>query len=402
MNDPSRVRVRGPLAAYMPNFREELFRRGYKPGPATAQLHLLAHLSLWLEHRGLDVGQLTPEQEAQYIEARRREGRSNHLSHRALVPLLEHLRHLDALPAPTQPEAMTPVAALLARYRDHLVDRRDLAETTIRRYESVARRFLSSRRQGGPSALEGLTAAEVVRFLARVRPVCSSTFARIEIPALRSLLRFCHMEGMTDLPLAQAVPPASGPGSDFLPRGLDPKQVASLLRSCDRSSAVGRRDYAVLMLLVRLGLRASEVAQLQLDDIDWLNGEILVRGKGRRCERLPLPPDVGEALAAYLQRGRPPGRSRALFLRAKASHDGLQPSSITCIVYRASDRAGLSRVGAHRLRHTTATAMLHAGSPLSEIAQVLRHHTAATTSIYAKVDRRQLRELAQPWPGGAA
>ena len=178
--------------------------------------------------------------------------------------------------------------------------------------------------------------------------------------------------------------------------------MASLLRSCGRRNAVGRRDYALLMLLVRLGLRASEVVQLQLDDIDWLNGEILVRGKGRRCERLPLPPDVGEALAAYLRRGRPPGGSRALFLRAKAPHDGLRPTSITCIVYRAGDRAGLSRVGAHRLRHTAATEMLHAGAPLSEIAQVLRHRTATTTAIYAKVDRRQLRELAQPWPGGTA
>jgi integrase/recombinase XerD len=401
MNDPLRVRVRGPLAVYVPDFREELVSRGYRQGPVGAQLHLLAHLSRWLERRGLDVGQLTPERVVQYVENRRSEGRSNHLSQRALVPLLEHLRGLGAVPARTQ-LATTPVTEVLGRYRDHLVGERGLSETTVRRYESIARRFLSELPKEKGVALEGLTTAEVVRFLARARPERSATFARIEIPALRSLLRFCHVVGITAQPLAQAVPAGGGWASDFLPRGLDAQQVIRLLRSCDRRSDLGRRDYAILTLLVRLGLRASEVVALQLDDVDWLSGEILVRGKGRSRERLPLPTDVGEALVAYLRGGRPSSTSRALFLRAKAPHDSLGATGVTGVVYRASDRAGLPRVGAHRLRHTAATAMLHAGAPLSEIAQVLRHRSAATTAIYAKVNRQALLTLAQPWPGGAA
>jgi integrase len=182
---------------------------------------------------------------------------------------------------------------------------------------------------------------------------------------------------------------------------LEPAAIARLLASCDRRRTVGRRDYAILLLLARLGLRAREVAALELEDVDWRRGEILVRGKGGRQDRLPLPGDVGEAIVSYLRR-RPRQESRALFVRVVAPSGALERSAVSGIVRSACTRAGLPRVGAHRLRHTTATEMLKAGASLPEIAQVLRHRDQKTTSRYAKVDRKALRALARPWPGGAA
>jgi len=186
-----------------------------------------------------------------------------------------------------------------------------------------------------------------------------------------------------------------------LPRGLTSKQVAGLMASCDRRRGIGRRDYAILVLLVRLGLRAAEVAALRLDDIDWRAGEIVVRGKGRTEERLPLPPDVGAAIAAYLRRSRPRRPEREVFLRVCAPIRGLAPQGVAEVVRAASERAGLGNFGSHRLRHTAGTQMLRAGASLPEVAQVLRHRTIATTTIYAKVDHLALRELAAPWPGSA-
>ena len=178
--------------------------------------------------------------------------------------------------------------------------------------------------------------------------------------------------------------------------------MSRLLRSCDRRTVTGRRDYAILVLLSRLGLRVGEVAALTLDDIDWRHGEIVIPGKGGRRERLPLPADAGQALAGYLSCARPALASRLLFLRVLAPRDGLSPTGIATVVRAACDRAGLPRAGAHRLRHSAASEMLRAGAGLPEVAQVLRHASLATTAIYAKVDRAALRSLARPWPGSTA
>jgi len=186
-----------------------------------------------------------------------------------------------------------------------------------------------------------------------------------------------------------------------LPRGVEPWVVARLLAGCDRRRTVGRRDYAILLLLVRLGLRAGEVAAIQLDDLDWRAGEILVRGKRDRQDRLPLPVDVGQALVSYLQR-RGSSEFRAVFLRMHAPAGALTRIGVCGVVHDACVRAGVPPVGAHQLRHTAATAMLREGASLSEIAQVLRHREIKTTAQYAKVDRARLRPLAMPWPGGAS
>jgi integrase len=246
-----------------------------------------------------------------------------------------------------------------------------------------------------------LNAADVSEFLAWECSRRSTASAQQLVTGLRALLRYLHVTDVIEVPLRWAVPAVADRRGLSLPRGLEPAAVARLLTSCDRRSLTGRRDYAVLLLLARLGLRAGEVAAMRLEDLDWRVGELLVRGKGNRHERLPLPVDVGEALVSYL-RWRPASECRAVFLCVRAPLGPLSAGVVSQIVRAACTRAGLERVGAHRLRHTAATRMLRAGASLPEIAQVLRHQRLETTAQYARVDRQALRVVARPWPGGAA
>ena len=224
--------------------------------------------------------------------------------------------------------------------------------------------------------------------------------AKLIVTALRSLLNFLHLNGEAAESLASAVPSVAGWRLSGLPKGLTPDELRGLLASCDRRRATGRRDYAIMLMLSRLGLRAGEVAALGLDDIDWHAGQLAVRGKGNRLERLPLPADVGAAIAGYLRRGRPAtAQARSVFVRVKAPHRALTTGGVTMVVFDAGQRAGLGKIHAHRLRHTAATEMLRAGTPLAEVGQVLRHRSTTSTAIYAKVDRQALRVLARAWPG---
>lgn len=220
---------------------------------------------------------------------------------------------------------------------------------------------------------------------------------------MRSLLRFLHLEGITERSLLGAVPLVASWRLSALPKALEPGEVARLLAACDRRTSIGRRDAAMLLLLVRLGLRAGEVAGLELGDIDWRAGELVVHSKGGRDERVPIPDDVGRAIVGYLQRGRPvDALTRHVFIRDKAPHRGLTSEAVSARVWAASRRAGLDGFRAHRLRHTAATAMLAAGAPLTEIGQLLRHRKALTTAVYAKTDVETLRGLARRWPAGEA
>jgi site-specific recombinase XerD len=251
--------------------------------------------------------------------------------------------------------------------------------------------------------LADLTAGDITAFVAAHCPGQAHGSARLTVTALRSLLGFLHVEGILPRPLAASVPRVASWRLASLPRALTGAEVERLLASCDRRRATGRRDFAILTLLVRLGLRAGEVAGLSLDAIDWRAGELVVSGKGDRAERLPLPADVGEAIVGYLRHGRPASAlGRTVFVRVKAPHRALSSTGASQIVADAARRADLGVVHAHRLRHTAATDMLRAGGSLTEIGQVLRHRRTLTTAIYAKVDRRALRALARPWPGGAA
>jgi site-specific recombinase XerD len=324
---------------------------------------------------------------------------------RAMQPILVYLRGLGIAPAVSSPSAGT-LEVFLEQYRTYLTVERGLRNKTACCYIRLIDPFVQTRISSNGLALDfrSLTAADVVSFVVRTCTRLNPGMAGLTITALRSILRFLHVEGAIDRSQLSAVPTVPGRRLTGLPKGLEPDQVRCLLASCDTAAPSGRRDFAVLTMLVRLGLRAGEVATLELHDIDWRTGEIVVsHSKGNRTERIPLPADVGEALAAYLQRGRPVNaEGRTIFIGAKAPHHALTTSAVSEIVARAARRSGLGRIYAHRLRHTAATLMLRGGASLPEIGQVLRHRNAITTAIYAKADRNALRSIARPWPGDVA
>ena len=393
----------GPLAPYAAGFSLWLGARSYSPWTVASRLWQLDQLSRWLERRGLGAGELTPARAAEFISARRAAGLVSWSSPKSVELPLEYLREIGVVAPAAAVAPHGPLEELLAEYRRYLLVERRLAEHTVGCYVAAARLLLEGRQGPDGLALERLSAADVSRFLAAECPKRSVSGARDLASALRSFLRFLHVAGLIELPLVWAVPAVANRRDCSLPRGLEAAAVKALLASCDRRRTVGRRDYAIVLLLARLGLRRGEAAAIQLGDIDWRAGELLVRGKGSRDDVLPLPADVGEAIVSYLRR-RPRCDSRYLFVRVTAPLQGLNPHTIGSIVREACTRAGLPRVGAHRLRHTAATEMLRRGGSLSEIAQVLRHSELKTTTQYAKVDRNRLRALARPWPsqGGAA
>ena len=283
---------------------------------------------------------------------------------------------------------------LLDEYELYLREERGLTAPAARQYREVSRAFLSRGRETSE-----LTTADVTAFVLREARTCSVGYAKLKVTALRSFLSYLFVQGRLARDLRSAVPSVAGWRLSSLPRGLAPDVVRRLLRSCDRRRPAGRRDYAVMLLMLRLGLRAREIAALELEDLDWVQGELTVRGKGRQLDRLPLPHDLGRAIAAYLRQGRRETTCRALFVTAKGPVRRLGSCAVPMIVQVASRRCGLGPLGAHRLRHTAATEMLRGGASLPQIAQALRHRSVDTTAIYAKVDRTSLRTVARAWPG---
>jgi integrase/recombinase XerD len=288
-------------------------------------------------------------------------------------------------------------AGLLREFRAWLDWERGLSQVSVRCYSKQVKAFLAA--VGGPEAVSGLDAGRVTAFMLDYCQDRNAWSAKAMVTSLRAFLRFVHATGRTAVPLAGAVPAVASWRLAALPRGLQAAEVERLLAGCDRETAVGRRDYAVLSLLARLGLRGAEAAGLQLGDVDWRAGEVAVMGKGSRVERLPLPTAAGEALAAWLADGRPRCEPRAVFVTVRRPYRQLTPEAVRAVMGRACDRAGLERRGAHRLRHALATEMLCAGASLPEVGQVLRHRSQLSTSVYAKVDQNALRPLARPWPG---
>jgi integrase/recombinase XerD len=288
---------------------------------------------------------------------------------------------------------------LLDGFVGYLRSERGVSELTIDAYRGEVRRFLAGLGGGGLSAL---TAGDVSRAVLGEVGRRSPASVRRYGCALRSFLRYSYLTGLVERDVSEAALPVSGRRRSLLPLGIAPEQAKALLRACDRRRASGRRDYAAILLMLRLGLRATEVATLRLDDLDWRAGQLTVHGKGGRVDELPLPVDVGEAIAAYLCRGRPRTVTvREVFVRLRPPHVGIKRGGVTAIVAGAARRAGLGVVRAHRLRHTAATEMLRAGAPLAEIGQVLRHRSLGSTAIYARVDVERLRTIARPWPAGA-
>jgi integrase/recombinase XerD len=393
-----KVNVSGPLVPFVAGFHDDLERQGYTPLGAECQLRVMAHFSRWLAGRKLGTSELTTARVEQFLRARRRAGYTVWLSPKGVAPLLAHLRGLGVVPAP-EPMPATPIDDLLARYRSYLLEERGLATPSTVSYVYVARLFLLGRPSAPGADLSGLEVSDVLSF---VTDQCQLRNPPSITCGLRSFLRYCYLSDLTSRSLAEAVPSVASWRLAALPKALEPDDVRKLLECCDRDTAVGQRDLAILTVLVRLGLRAGEVAALELGDIDWRTGEVVIRGKGPRIDRLPLPADVGEAIATWLHHGRKACPCPNVFTRVRAPRQALSSSGVSAVVAGAGQRAGLPVVHAHRLRHTAATEMLRAGSNLDEVGQVLRHQKLLTTSIYAKVDRTTLSALALPWPGGVA
>ncbi len=400
MSDPSRTEVSGPLAPFAKWFLVELSARGYTAGSAQQQMCLMAHLSRWLEAEGLGPGALSPMVVERFFVARRGAGYSSLLSSRALDSLLSFLRGLGVVPAPSASVPDGPVEELLSRFRRYLEIERGLVAGSSRVYVHWVRPFVESLAGEDGLDLAGVDAPAVRRFVVTFCAGRARRTTEVLVAALRALLRFLYFEGELARPLADAVPSVAVWRLSELPGRLDDEQVRRLLGACDRRTVQGRRDFAVVTVLVRLGLRAGAVSGLAMGDIDWRAGEITEVGKGGRSERLPLPVDVGEAIVAYLRDGRPQRTvDGAVFVRMLAPYRGLSSCGVSMVVTKAARRAGLGQIGAHRLRHTAASEMLRGGAGLPEIGQVLGHRAAATTMVYAKVDRDGLRQLARPWPG---
>lgn len=396
MSQERRPAMPGPLAPFAAEFRARLTELGYVSSGLRQQVGLFAHLDRWSAPVGLSVADITSTVLDRFLKARAAQGYTTKLTAHGLTRLVEFLADLGIDARPVSPA--TAADHLLARFDCYLAEERGLGPATVRNYVHVARQFLAS----CPDPLEGsiasLTAADVVAFVLARSQELSVAAMQTVVGGMRALLRFLYIAGLTDRALASAVPNVARRRQD-LPRALPDDHVRLLLEFCDRTTPVGLRDFAILLILVRLGLRASEVAGLTLDDIGWASGELRVRGKGPRVDKLPLPSDVGGAVVDYLQHARPDCPDRRLFVRSCAPRRGLSRQAVGGLVRAASVRAGLAAHGPHRLRHTVATGLLRHGAPLVEIAQLLRHQSVQVTAVYAKVDLEALRTVAQPWPG---
>jgi site-specific recombinase XerD len=389
----------GPLAPFAGGLWESVIGRGYTRLQAEAHTRLMGHLSRWMSEQGLVPGGLGADEIEGFVESRRAEGYRTMVSVRSLGVVLGHLRETGVLADEPVIVPGTDLDVLLGEYRCYLDRDRGLARGTVRYRVEVARRFFAGLGTPLPAALEGLGGREVTTFLLGECQTRRVPSAKAVATSVRCLLRFLLREGKVSVGLGDAVPTVAN-WRAALPRGVDSVTVARLLASCDRRTAVGRRDYAVLLVFVRLGLRAGEVAALTLDDVDWRAGELLVRaGKTSRLERMPLPDDVGAALAAYLRHRRPHSQTRAVFLRSLAPRIGLSGQGMCWVVRHACRVAGVAEFGPHRLRHHLASELLRAGASLPEIGQVLRQRSLSTTAIYAKIDRAGLAVVARPWPG---
>jgi len=394
----------GPLSVYVGPFAEFLSAQGYALRSIHRQVHLAACFSQWLQRKGMALPHRTADHAKQYLQDRARQVKPHPGDAAALQHVTGFLHHAGVVPAETVPVCRrTPAECWPQHYEQHLREVRGLAEATIVNYVPFIDRFLKDRCADGPATLSCLRARDVVRFVQRQAPRLHRQRAKLMTSALRSFLRYAQYRGEVGLELAAAVPVVANWSMPSIPRAISADQVDQLLASIDQRTAIGRRDYAIVLLLARLGLRSSGGVGLELDDIDWNRALLTVCGKGGRRHEFPLSPEVGQAIAAYLADGRPQSTSRRVFLRAKAPIRGFRSAGgVGSIVRHALLRAGIEAptYGTHQFRHGLATDLLRHGASLSEIGEVLGHRHPQTTMSYTKVDLEALRTLAFPWPGG--
>ena len=394
----------GPLVPYLDPFARSLNEQGFKRRLIGRQIRVAANFSQWLQAEEVVAQEVTDEHLQRFCEGSAKKQSLKRGEFAALRRLMELLRRLGVIrPRPEHNES-TPTQQAVDAFTTYLRQERALCDKTLIQYGPFIERFLSERFGQGPVEFAALQAGDVIGFVKQQAALLSPARAKAATTALRSFLRYLRYRGEIQLDLAAAVPTVPNWSMTGIPRAIAPDHLKAVFAHCPRDTPVGRRDYAILMLLARLGLRAGEIVSLTLDSIDWETGCITVAGKGNQAAAMPLPSEVGEAIAGYLRHGRPTSSSRALFLRACAPIRGLGAAqTVSTIVGAAIKRAGLETPhgGTHQFRHALATDMLRHGATLTEIGRVLRHRHAKTTSLYAKVDFAALRPLAQPWPGGA-
>lgn len=392
----------GPLFPYLNLYLTQLKEQGYAAGSFYEQIYILKACDRWLKRTGRSVRDLDESVAQKFLRRVITGGYGKNAGVSTLRRLLAMLRRIGVTP---EAKAARPSLSeqLTRAYERFLLDERNLVPQTVVHRRLTASRFLSEKFGRGPLNLSKLRAPDVTMFVWRHARDHGPFHARHLTTGMRVFLRYLYYKGLTDTDLSLAVPTVPRWSLSDLPKHLPAGQVRQVLRHCDRNTALGRRDYAILILLARLGLRAGEVARLNLEDIDWENGVVTVCGKGKWAQ-LPMPADVTRATARYLRRDRPRCESRRIFIRGYAPIGGFSGGgAIADVVKRALDRAGVesARKGAHLLRHSLATDMLRKGASLDEIGEVLRHRSPDTTAIYAKVALDALRKLALPWPGGA-
>jgi integrase/recombinase XerD len=394
----------GPLAPHLAAFARAVGDQGYSLEPLRRQVRIAACFSRWLKQGGIELRGICSDHAAAYLRYRARHRRPGRGDAAALRHLIDFLRREGVIPTEKiSVQRLTPIEHCVQAYEQCLSEVRALARGTIVNYVLFIRDFLKDRFGEGRVTLSRLCAGDVVGFVRRQAPRLHLGRAKLMTIALRSFLQYLRYRGEITLDLAAAVPGVPNWSMTSIPRAIAADQVTQLLASIDRGTATGRRDYAILLLLARLGLRSCEVAFLELDDIDWNAGQLHVCGKSGQHNELPLPTDVGEAIAAYLQSGRPCSTSRRVFLSAKAPFCGFRRAgAVGSVVRHYLKRAGITgpTMGAHQFRHGLATEMLRQGASLSEIGDVLGHRDSQSTKIYTKVDLKALRTLALPWPGG--
>ena len=394
----------GPLAAHIASFAKSVSEQGYCLYSLKRQVRIAACFSRWLQQRGIGLHRICSDHSVAYLRDHVSNARVRWGDAAALRYLIDFLRREGVIPCEkASARRLTPAEHCVEAYEQYLRETRGLAEATIINYVPFIQDFLKGCFGDGRVTVSRLAAGDVVRFVQRQAPHLHRKRAKLMTTALRSFLQYVRYRGDITLDLAAAVPVVANWSMTSIPRAITADQVRQLLISIDRGSAMGHRDYAILLLLARLGLRSGEVTFLKLEDIDWNVGQLTVRGKSGQRSELPLPAEVGEAIAAYLRSGRPHSTSRRVFLRAKAPIRGfVGPCGVGSIVRHSLQRAGINAptMGAHQFRHGLATEMLRQGASLSEIGDVLGHRHPQTTKIYAKVDLNALRTLAMPWPGG--
>jgi site-specific recombinase XerD len=392
----------GPLSPFIPRYMALIQSQGYARRSQPYHLTLLEHFDGWLARRCLPLDRIDEEIVAGFLDPIVRRKWVHVSAPATMRRLVAMLRAEGVVPA-----ASTPPSAIdraVAQYERFLVAERALSPATAVSWVIYVRRLLGEKFENGPVEMDQLSADDVIAFIQRHARRHGCSYARKLVVSTRSFLRYLHYKGLHPQDLSIVVPKVARWKLSELPKHLPADQVRRVLKACDRSTPLGRRNYAILLLLARLGLRAGEVIRLQLDDIDWEQGCLMVRGKAGRAAQLPLPADVAQAMARYIQGGRPRCKSRALFIRDYAPLEGLGGSgAVATVVFDALKAAGVksARAGAHLLRHSLATHMLGRGASLDEIGEILRHRSADTTAIYAKVDLNALRALAVAWPGGA-